>query len=156
MAVEHGASALGLVSDMPSGPGVIAEDLIAEIAASIPPPIESVLLTSKHHAEAIIEQQRRTRVSAIQIVDRLERGGYVRRERSREDGRRVDLRLTPAGVRIKRQQNVLEPELVEAMLERLDRDRQRQALAGLELLADAARDMIASGNLNRFLRGGAK
>jgi len=90
------------------------------------------------------------------MVDRLERGGYVRRERSREDGRRVDLRLTPAGVRIKRQQNVLEPELVEAMLERLDRDRQRQALAGLELLADAARDMIASGNLNRFLRGGAK
>jgi len=76
MAVEHGASALGLVSDMPSGPGVIAEDLIAEIAASIPPPIESVLLTSKHHAEAIIEQQRRARVSAIQIVDRIERGGH--------------------------------------------------------------------------------
>src|SRR5579872_7571944 len=44
-------------------------------------------------------------------VDRLERGGYVRRERSTEDGRRLDLRLTAAGVRVKRQQKVLEPEL---------------------------------------------
>jgi phosphoribosylanthranilate isomerase len=76
MAIEHGASALGLVSDMPSGPGVIGENLIAEIAASIPPPVESVLLTSKHHAEPIIEQQRRTRVGAIQLVDRIERGGH--------------------------------------------------------------------------------
>ncbi len=90
------------------------------------------------------------------MVDRLERGGYVRRERSREDGRRVDLRLTPAGVRIKRQQNVLEPELVEAMLARLDEGRRRQALAGLELLAEAAGEMTASGKLNRFLRGGTK
>jgi DNA-binding MarR family transcriptional regulator len=90
------------------------------------------------------------------MVDRLERGGYVRRERGREDGRRVDVRLTPAGVRIKRQQNVLEPDLVAAMLERLDDGRRRQALAGLELLAAAADEMIASGKLNRFLRGGTK
>ena len=54
------------------------------------------------------------------MVDRLERGGYVRRERSRQDGRRVDLHLTTAGVRVKRQQNVLEPELVGAVLARLD------------------------------------
>lgn len=90
------------------------------------------------------------------MVDRLERGGYVRRLRSQEDGRRVDLRLTGAGVRIKRQQNVLEPELVEAMLKRLDKDRRRQALAGLNLLAEAAHEMIVSGKLNRLLRGGAK
>src|SRR4051812_519319 len=45
-------------------------------------------------------------------VDRLERGGYVTRERSSQDKRRVELRLTPSGVRIKRQQKVLEPELV--------------------------------------------
>lgn len=85
-------------------------------------------------------------------VDRLERGGYVRRERSKEDGRRVDLRLTPPGVRIKRQQKVLEPELVAAMLDRLDERQRRQALRGLELLAEAAGDLIASGDLNRFLR----
>jgi phosphoribosylanthranilate isomerase len=61
---------------MPSGPGPISESLIAEIAASIPPPVMSVLLTSKPDAEAIIEQQRRTRVSAIQLVDHLHHGAH--------------------------------------------------------------------------------
>ncbi len=88
------------------------------------------------------------------MIDRLERGGYVRRERGQQDGRRVDLYLTPAGVRVKRQQNVLEPDLVAAMLQRLDASRRRQALEGLELLAEASREMVASGKLNRFLRGG--
>lgn len=50
LAVRHGASALGLVSAMPSGPGVIAEELIAEIAATVPPPIATFLLTSKPSA----------------------------------------------------------------------------------------------------------
>jgi DNA-binding MarR family transcriptional regulator len=89
------------------------------------------------------------------MVDRLERGGYVRRERSPRDGRRVDLRLTAAGVAIKKQQKVLEPDLIEAMLQHLDRARRQQALAGLELLAQAAKDMIASGDLQRILKGGA-
>ncbi|MGA2741933.1 MAG: MarR family transcriptional regulator [Bryobacteraceae bacterium] len=88
------------------------------------------------------------------MVDRLERGGYVTRERNKEDGRRVVLRLTATGVRIKRQQNVLEPELVEAMLVRLDERRRLEALRGLELLAEAAREVVASGDLNRLLQGG--
>ncbi len=76
MAVRHGASALGLVSEMPSGPGVIAESLIAEIAAVVPPAVSSFLLTSKQDARAIIEQHRRCRTSTIQICDRLESGTY--------------------------------------------------------------------------------
>jgi len=90
------------------------------------------------------------------MVDRLERGGYVRRERSKQDGRRVDLRLTTAGAGIKKQQKVLEPDLIAAMLRRLDPDRRRQALRGLELLAEAAGKMIASGDLQRILRGGTE
>src|SRR5580658_4251387 len=89
------------------------------------------------------------------MVDRLERGGYVRRERSPQDGRRVDLRLTAAGVGIKKQQKVLEPELIAAMLRHLDPVRRREALRGLELLAAAANQMIASGEMQRILRGGA-
>lgn len=87
-------------------------------------------------------------------VDRLERGGYVTRARSKEDKRRVDLRLTASGVRIKRQQKVLEPELVAAMLARLDPARRQAALRGLELLAEAAIGMVRDGDLARYLKGG--
>lgn len=76
MAIKYGASAVGLVSDMPSGPGVISEDLIAEIAHAIPPGVSSFLLTSKQDTESIIAQQRRTKVNTIQICDHLQKGTY--------------------------------------------------------------------------------
>jgi phosphoribosylanthranilate isomerase len=76
MAIEAGASAVGLVSAMPSGPGPIPEDLIAEIAATIPPGVSSFLLTCLQDAASIIEQQRRLRVNTIQICDRLTQGSY--------------------------------------------------------------------------------
>jgi len=58
LAISNGASALGLVSAMPSGPGVISEEKISEIVKNIPPPIASFLLTSKTKAEEIITQQK--------------------------------------------------------------------------------------------------
>jgi phosphoribosylanthranilate isomerase len=76
MAIRHGAHALGLVSEMPSGPGVISEDIIALIAARMPPTVSSFLLTCKQDAGSIIAQQRRARVNTIQICDRLDIGGY--------------------------------------------------------------------------------
>jgi len=76
MAIEAGASAVGLVSAMPSGPGPIPEDLIAEIAATVPPGVSSFLLTCLQDAASIIEQQRRLRVNTIQICDRLTQGSY--------------------------------------------------------------------------------
>jgi len=75
-AIEFGASAVGLVSAMPSGPGVISEDLITGIAAFIPPGVSTFLLTSRQDVESIIAQQRRTRVNTLQIVDRLEPGAH--------------------------------------------------------------------------------
>jgi len=77
MAIGHGASAVGLVSAMPSGPGVIAESLIAEIAAKLPPAIGSFLLTCQTDPEKIIEQQKRLRVNTIQICDRLDTASYA-------------------------------------------------------------------------------
>jgi len=47
LAIEHGASALGLVGQMPSGPGIIEDELIYEIARVAPPPISTFLLTSQ-------------------------------------------------------------------------------------------------------------
>ena len=74
--MSAGASALGLVSEMPSGPGVISEELIAEIVASVPPSIATFLLTSKQSAPDIIAQHRRCRTNTIQLCDRLGEDAY--------------------------------------------------------------------------------
>ena len=76
LAVRYGASALGLVGEMPSGPGPIADEKIFEIAGAVPPPIATFLLTSQTTASGIIEHHRRTRTNTIQIVDELEGRTY--------------------------------------------------------------------------------
>jgi len=77
LAVRLGASALGLVSEMPSGPGVIPETRIAEIAASVPPSIGTFLLTSLTDPAEIAAQQKRCGVNTVQICDRLAPGGLA-------------------------------------------------------------------------------
>ena len=77
-AIGHGASALGLVSQMPSGPGVIPDAAIARIAAAVPPPVATFLLTCRQEAASIIEQQRRLRASTLQLCDRLPSGTCAR------------------------------------------------------------------------------
>lgn len=77
LAVKHGASAVGLVSKMPSGPGVIDDETIAGIAEAAPPGIGTFLLTSLQSAEAIIEQQRFCRTNSVQICDRLTEGTHA-------------------------------------------------------------------------------
>jgi phosphoribosylanthranilate isomerase len=74
IAIGLGASAVGLVSRMPSGPGPIEEDLIATIAASVPRGIETFLLTSETEPAAIIAQHRRTGASTLQLVDQVNTG----------------------------------------------------------------------------------
>ncbi len=77
MAIEHGAAALGLVGYMPSGPGVIGDDLINQIAKIVPPPIATFLLTSETKPQNIIHHYRRVHTTTIQIVDELEKRDYV-------------------------------------------------------------------------------
>ncbi|HEU5467920.1 MAG TPA: phosphoribosylanthranilate isomerase [Steroidobacteraceae bacterium] len=72
LAIGAGASAIGLVSAMPSGPGPIEEPEIARIAAAVPPPTETFLLTALTDAEAIAAQRRRCGTTAVQLVDALE------------------------------------------------------------------------------------
>ena len=78
MAIDFGAFALGFVSAMPSGPGPIPEELIAEIVAQMPPVVSTFLLTCKQDVEEIIDQQRRLRTNTIQICDRLPEGSHRR------------------------------------------------------------------------------
>jgi phosphoribosylanthranilate isomerase len=78
LAINHGASALGFVSRMPSGPGPIEETLITDIVMRIPAGIATFLLTCETTAEPIIAQQRRTRVNTLQLVDAVEPDTYER------------------------------------------------------------------------------
>jgi phosphoribosylanthranilate isomerase len=75
-AISFGASALGLVAKMPSGPGPISDELINEIVRTIPPPIASFLLTSRTNSQEIIEHQKLVHSNVIQIVDALKSGSY--------------------------------------------------------------------------------
>lgn len=76
LAVAHGASALGLVGPMPSGPGVITDDLIFEIAKTVPPPVATFLLTSETKANNIVAHHSRVLTNTIQLVDALSEGSY--------------------------------------------------------------------------------
>ena len=75
-AIAAGAFAIGLVSEMPSGPGVISEKLINKIASSVPPEILTFLLTSKQSVSDIIEQHKKCGTNTIQIVDSLINGTH--------------------------------------------------------------------------------
>lgn len=69
LAIKYGASALGLVSEMPSGPGVIDLEQIAEIAENVPPPVGTFLLTCKQTVDEIARQHEICRTNTIQICD---------------------------------------------------------------------------------------
>jgi phosphoribosylanthranilate isomerase len=70
-AVDAGAAALGLVSAMPSGPGVIDDTTIAVIARALPPSVRSVLLTARTDADAIAEQHAAAGTTTLQLVDHV-------------------------------------------------------------------------------------
>lgn len=74
LAVRGGAAVLGLVSAMPSGPGVIADERIAEIAAAVPPPTETFLLTARTRAAEIAAQHAQAGTTGLQLVDHLPPG----------------------------------------------------------------------------------
>ena len=77
LAIGMGASAVGLVGKMPSGPGPIDDDVIYRIAQTVPPLIATFLLTCEQTPQGIIDHHRRTKTSTIQIVDALEGRDYA-------------------------------------------------------------------------------
>ena len=82
MAVEAGASAVGLVSPMPSGPGPISNERAAEIAAEVPPGIDAFLLTPLQTVEEVVEQNRLVKARALQLVDELPPGSHAELRRA--------------------------------------------------------------------------
>src|SRR5437667_5287559 len=75
-AIAFGASAIGLVGAMPSGPGPISDEEIFAIAKTVPPPIATFLLTSQQTSRGIINHHYRTRTNTVQIVDELTNRTY--------------------------------------------------------------------------------
>jgi phosphoribosylanthranilate isomerase len=76
-AISFGASAIGLVAKMPSGPGPISDDLIKVIARTVSPPVATFLLTSETSVSEIIRHHQRTNTNTIQIVDALSEGSHA-------------------------------------------------------------------------------
>jgi phosphoribosylanthranilate isomerase len=71
-AFEAGAAALGLVSAMPSGPGVIDDATVAEVAAAMRGlPVRTFLLTARTTARAIAEQHAAAGTTTLQLVDHV-------------------------------------------------------------------------------------
>jgi len=85
-------------------------------------------------------------------VDRLVRSGYVTRDRDALDARKVALRLTKDGARLKERKSVLDRELVAAMLARMKPRERAAGLAGLELLAKAAAEFVESRKFKELTR----
>ena len=97
LALRHGATSIGLVSRMPSGPGPIPEALIAEIAAALPRDADSVLLTSKQTVPEIAGQHRRCRTRSIQLCAMLPREAYPTLRAELSGVRIIQVLHVPAG-----------------------------------------------------------
>ena len=82
LAVHAGASAVGLVSAMPSGPGVIDEATLAAIIPTVPAAVQTFLLTSRTDPEEIIAQHQRLRSTTLQLVDRSPEGAHAELRRA--------------------------------------------------------------------------
>lgn len=157
LAIAHGAAALGLVSHMPSGPGVISEEMIADIAARVPPGVATFLLTSKQDVDAIIAQQRCCGTNTIQLCDHLLTGTHQ------------DLRAALPGIKIVQvihvtgEQSLREAEEVAPFVDAILLDSGNQKLAVKELggtgrthdwsISRKIRERI---NVPIFLAGGLK
>lgn len=75
-AIKYGASAIGLVGRMPSGPGPISDDEIKKIAEYAPPGISTFLLTCETNINEIAAHHKKVNTNTIQLVDALEGRAY--------------------------------------------------------------------------------
>jgi DNA-binding MarR family transcriptional regulator len=99
----------------------------------------------EHEPLALLDLAKHMGVTASTMslnVERLVRRGYVSRERDDEDGRRLRLRITPAGARLREAKSVLDPARVRALLARLTPSERERGVHGLALLARAGSEQM--------------
>jgi phosphoribosylanthranilate isomerase len=103
-AVDAGADALGFVSQMPSGAGIISEQLISRLIPLVPPPVATFLLTSQTTAAGILAQLRKCGAGTVQLCDSV------------SPGVREDVKSALPAVRIVQVIHVVGPESIEEAL----------------------------------------
>ncbi len=91
MAIRAGADALGLVGEMPSGPGPIDDDTARAIAAAVPPPIATFLLTSRVKGTDIVDHVKYCGTNTVQVVNHIDPGEYAALMQQLPEVRRVQV-----------------------------------------------------------------
>ncbi len=76
LALAAGADALGLVAEMPSGPGTIDDAQIRRIASHCPPGVSTFLLTCRREADDIISHITACGTNTVQLVDAVAPGAH--------------------------------------------------------------------------------
>ncbi len=77
LALSFGAVALGLVSEMPAGPGELTESSIREITTGLPPSTGTFLLTAVTDVDRLVEKAQACAVNTLQLWDLLEPPDYA-------------------------------------------------------------------------------
>ena len=76
LAIKYGSDILGLVGEMPSGPGIISDEEIFKISSFTPPGVDTFLLTQETTTEGILKHVHRTHTKSIQLVDAVPTSVY--------------------------------------------------------------------------------
>lgn len=76
LAIKYGSDILGLVGEMPSGPGIISDEEILKISSFTPPGVDTFLLTQETTIEGILKHAHSTHTKSIQLVDSVPTSVY--------------------------------------------------------------------------------
>ena len=144
-----------MVSEMPSGPGVIDDELITEIVCRVPPPIATFLLTSKQNADDILLQHSKTLTNTLQLVDHLPQSELIKLKKKLPEVKLVQV------IHVIDEESVSEALNVEKFVDALLLDSGNPKLKVKELGGtgrthnwEISRSIIESVNIPVFLAGG--
>lgn len=111
LARAAGATAIGLVGEMPSGPGVIGVEAAATIVRALPSDIDTFFLTSKVRADDIETELVRCGANTVQVVQHIDPREHERLQSTLPHVRRVQV------IHVENERAL---ELVDAYAERVD------------------------------------
>ena len=157
LAISHGADAIGLVSQMPSGPGIIDDAMIRRIALGVPPPVASFLLTAAETADVIAEHVVRSAASTVQIVKHIDPAEHAKLTERLPTIRRVQV-IHVEGADVLSLIPLYAPHVHAFLLDSGRPNAAAQTLGGTGRTHDweISREFVATSPIPVFLAGGLK